>query len=144
MNLPDFKTQMKKDMKPAKIRHFSKGSKIGNSLLTRIRVDRSYLNLHKFSICHADSPECICHAKQESSIHYLIDCFLYSAERQTLFNLVEHYIPKFKTMTKSQKYEILVMGIKTDNPDYNHLNTTITIAVQNYILKTKRFSDNYD
>ena len=144
MNLPDFKTQMKKDMKPAKIRHFSKGSKIGNSLLTRIRVDRSYLNLHKFSICHADSPECICHAKQESSIHYLIDCFLYSAERQTLFNLVEHYIPKFKTMTKSQKYEILVMGIKTDNPDYNHLNTTITIAVQNYILKTKRFSDIYD
>ena len=86
----------------------------------------------------------MCHAKQESSKHFMMDCFLYSAERQTLFNLVEHYIPKFNRMTKTKKYEILVMGINTDDPDYNYLNTTITIAVQNYIFKTERFSIQVD
>ena len=144
MNLLDFKSRLKIDMKPTKVKHFSKGSKMGNSLLTRIRLDRSYLNLHKFSIGQSETPECMCHAKQESSKHFMMDCFLYSAERQTLFNLVEHYIPKFNRMTKTKKYEILVMGINTDDPDYNYLNTTITIAVQNYIFKTERFSIQVD
>ena len=33
------------------------------------------------------------------------------------------------------------MGIHNDNPEYKHTNTTISIAVQNFILKTKRFSE---
>ena len=111
MALPDFKEQLKKELKPAKIKHFSKGSKIGNTLLTRIRIERSDLNLHKFTIGHSETAECLCHAKQESSSHFLIDCFLYSGERQTLFSLVEHYIPNFSNLSKSKKYEILVMGI---------------------------------
>jgi hypothetical protein len=83
----------------------------------------------------------LCHAKNESSLHYLIDCFLYSGERQTLFNLVEHYIPNFNQLNKAKKYEVLVNGIHADNPDYNATNTTISISVQNFIFKTKRFSD---
>ena len=83
----------------------------------------------------------MCHAKQESSLHFIIDCFLYSNERQTLYNLVEQFIPNFKTFNKSKKYEILVMGINTDNPDYNYLNTNITYAIQNFIFRTKRFSE---
>ena len=141
MALPDFKEKMKISLKPPKIKHFSKGSKFGNILLTRIRLDRSDLNLHKFTIGLSDTPECLCHAKQESSLHFIIDCFLYSNERQTLFNLVEQFIPNFKTFSKIRKYETLVIGIHTDNPDYNYLNTNITYAVQNYIFKTKRFSE---
>ena len=141
MALSDFKTKLKANLKPDKIKHFANGSKVGNILMTRIRLDRSDLNLHKFTIGHSDTPQCMCHAKQESSLHYLIDCFLYSNERQTLYNLVEQFIPKFKTFNKAKKYEALVMGIHTDNPDYNYLNTNITYAVQNFILKTKRFSD---
>ena len=135
MALPDFKDYIKIEFKPIKIKHYSKGSKIGNTLLTRIRLDRSDLNLHKFT------PECLCHANKESSLHYLIECFLYSGERQTLYNLVELYIPKFLQLTKSKKYEILVMGINTDNPDYYFTNTKISIAVQHFIFATKRFSD---
>ena len=70
-----------------------------------------------------------------------MDCFLYSGERQTLFNLVEQYIPNFPQLNKSKKYEILVIGSNTDNPDYNFTNTKISIAVQNFIFTTKRFSD---
>ena len=71
----------------------------------------------------------------------MIDCFLYSNERQTLFDLVEQLYPKFKSLSKIRKYEALLMGINTDNPDYKYVNTNITYAVQNFIMKTKRFSE---
>ena len=86
MGLVHFKCKLKQELKPAKFKHFSKGSKLGNKLLTRIRLERSDLNLHKFTIGQSESSECLCHFKQESSQHYLIDCFLYSSERQTLFD----------------------------------------------------------
>ena len=139
--LPDFKDKLKIDMKPNKIKHFSKGSKTGNKLMTRIRMDRSDLNLHKFVIGLSDNPICMCHAKQESSLHFMIDCFLYSVERQTLFGLVEQYVPKFNTLGKFKKYETLIMGVNIDNPDYYHTNMNIMFAVHNFITKTKRFFD---
>ena len=75
MQLSDFKEQIKMEFKPRKHKHFSKGSKIGNKLLTRIRLDRSDLNSHKFTIGHSESAECSCQAKNETSLHYLIECF---------------------------------------------------------------------
>ena len=110
MNLPDFKEQLKRELKPFRYKHFSKGNIIGNSLLTRIRLKRSELNLHRFDINLHDTPECACHAKSESSIHFLMDCFLYTGERQTLFSLVETYIPNFFKQNKTKQLEILLMG----------------------------------
>ena len=133
MTLPDFKEQVKKELKLSKIKHFSKGSKIGNTLLSRIRLDRSDIDLHTLSY------ECLCHAKHELWLHYLIYCFLYSGVRQTLFNMVQHYIQNFNQLNKAMKYEVLVKGIQTDNPEYNSTNTTFLIAVHNFILRTKRF-----
>ena len=138
--LPDFKIRLKNILKPDKIKHFSKGSKTGNIFLTRIRLDRSDLNLHKYSVGKSDSPECACHARQESSYHYMIDCFLYNCERQILYNSVEHYIKNFRNLGKRKQFEILTLGIDIKNPDYNYINTYITYAVQHYIFRTKRFS----
>ena len=121
-------------MKPLKIKHNSQGSKIGNSLLTEIRVGRSDLNLHKFVIGQAETPECLCHFKEESSKHYILDCFLYNAERQTLLTLVEHYIPYFSSISKSNRCNILMYGLHTNNPEYNYMNMKITVALQPYIL----------
>ena len=139
--LIDFKSKMKISLKPNKIKHYSKGSKSGNILLTRIRLDRSDLNLHKFIIGLSDNPNCLCHAKQESSLHFMIDCFLYTVERQTLFCQVEQFVPNFKNLSKTKQYEILVFGLKIENPDYEYTNRSISYAVQNFILKTKRFSE---
>ena len=143
MMLPDFKAQLKRELKPIRFKHFSKGSKIGNSLLTRLRLNRSDLNFHRFEIGLHDTPECSCHAKRESSMHYLMDCFLYYGERQTLYNLVEHYIPNFSKISKTKQFEILLMGICPENPDFITTNTKISIAVQQYILKTKRFKETH-
>ena len=139
--LIDFKSKMKISLKPNKVKHYSKGSKSGNILLTRIRLDRSDLNLHKFIIGLSDNPNCLCHAKQESSLHFMIDCFLYTVERQTLFCQVEQFVPNFKNLSKTKQYEILVFGLKIENPDYEYTNRSISYAVQNFILKTKRFSE---
>ena len=138
--LSDFKEKLKLNLKPKKYRHFSKGSKIGNSLLSRLRLNQSDLNLHKFTVGRSESSECDCHAKSESSFHYLTECFLFSGERQILYSLVEHYIPHFLNISKTKQFEILVMGINIDQPEFNSTNTTIAIAVQKFILSTKRFS----
>ena len=87
-----------------------------------------------------DNPECLCHFREESSKHYILDCFLYTAERQNLFTLVEYFIPTFSRLSKSDKFNILLYGLKTDNSDYDYLNMKITIALQNFIITTKRFN----
>ena len=137
--LPEFKVKIKEKLKPKKHKHFSKGSKNGNILMTRIRLGRSELNMHKFLIGQSESSECSCHFKNESSQHYFIDCFLYSSERQTLFNQVEQFIPKFKSLSKYKQHEIIINGINTNDPQFHYTNTSLSIAVQKFIFKSKRF-----
>ena len=136
----EFKEYINKELKPPKYKHFARGNKVSNSLLTKIRVGRSDLNQHKFTIGLIDSPQCDCYFREESSSHYFLDCFLYVPERQVLFDLFEHYIPKFKTFTKSKKLDIILRGICPERDDLISTNTTLTIAVQNFITHTNRFS----
>ena len=102
MDLNDFKLYIKKELKPPRIKHFARGNKYANTLLTRIRVGRSDLNLHRFTIGLVESPICACHYREESTSHFFLDCFLYTNERQILFSLFEHYIPKFVNLTKKK------------------------------------------
>ena len=140
-DVSEFKICIKNEMKPRRYKHFASGPKTGNALLTRIRVGRSFLNQHKFTIGLADSPECQCHFKTESPEHYFLQCFLYSPERRILLDLIEHNIPKFTNLNKKQKLDIILRGLDIDNPDFTQLNKTLTKYVQNFILSTKRFSD---
>ena len=105
-DIPDFKTSLKQKIKPQKYKHFGKGSKLGNTLITKIRVGRSSLNQHQFTIGISDSPECFCHFKVESPEHYFLDCFLFSLERQNLFDLIEHYVPNFIRLNKRESLKL--------------------------------------
>ena len=140
-DLQDFKSEIKRRFKPPKFKHFSKGSKLGNSLLTRIRLGRSDLKQHRFVIGLSDSPECFCHHKIESSEHFFLDCFLYSLERRILFNLIEHFIPNFHNLNRNKKLDIILKGIDIENQELISTNTTITIAVQKFIISSKRFTE---
>ena len=111
-NLLEFKAFTNTEFKPPRYKHFSRGNKFSNTLLTKIRVGRSDLNQHKFTIGLAESPSCMCHHREESPSHYFLDCFLYLPERQTLFDQIEHYIPRFKTLTKQKKLDIILRGLK--------------------------------
>ena len=99
-SLADFKEYTNKEYKPPKFKHFSRGKKQNNTLLTKIRVGRSDLKQHRYTIGLSDSPQCLCHHREESPSHYFLDFFLYSLERQTLFSLLEHYIHRFPNYSK--------------------------------------------
>ena len=62
-DVQEFKISIKTLKKPTRHKHFSCGSKLGNKLLTQIRVGRSDLNLHKYTLGFSKSPECQCHSK---------------------------------------------------------------------------------
>ena len=59
-SVPDFKEFVNQEFKPPRYKHFSRGNKLSNSLLTKIRVGRSDLNQHKFTIGLVDSSQCDC------------------------------------------------------------------------------------
>jgi hypothetical protein len=142
LNVDDFKINIKNQIKPPKYKHLARGNKYACSLQTRIRIGRSYLNSHSFSIGRADSPKCICEHPNETSLHYITQCWLYTEERRILYEQVEHFIPKFKQVAAKRQYEILMNGYEIDNPELLHINTQIMKITQNFILKTKRFKHN--
>ena len=139
-DLVEFKSEIKIKTKPPKYKHFARGSKFGNTLLTRIRVGRSLLNQHKFTIGLSESPQCLCHFRSESPEHFFLDCFLYTLERQAMISLIEHYVPNFNRLNKKNKLELILRGVNIDNVDFLQTNTILTKSVQNFILQTKRFS----
>ena len=136
-DLVDFKFNLKKRLKPEKQKHFSLGSKLGNKLLTRLRVGRSHLNSHSFAVGRVESPNCLCHAPNETVSHYFLECFLYTVERMTLFDLVRQSVDNFDRLTKARQLEILLFGYP--DKEYSETNKTLTYNVQNYILQTNRF-----
>ena len=138
-DIDDFKAQLKLHLKPARHKHYTKGSKLGNKLLTHLRLGRSYLHDHSFTLGLSDTTACDCSSPHESVTHYLLDCPLYSGDRLTLFGQVAHLIPKFQTFTKKRKAEILLHGFQPNIPDYYHTNISLQYHVQNFVLKTKRF-----
>ena len=138
-NLYDFKEQLKTDIKPERHKHFSFGPNYSNQIMTRFRTGRTNLNLNRFTIGLSDDPSCLCHEKYETSEHFIMDCFIYGAERQNLFNLVEYLIPTFSKLNRKQKFEILTRGIDINNPEFFTTNIRISLAVQTFIMKTKRF-----
>ena len=134
-----FKEKLKLKLKPKKHKHFSWGSKRGNALQTQLRVGRSFLNAHSFSINLADSDLCLC-SRSETTTHYLTQCFLYTEERRLLFNSIEQLIPKFSTFSNKKQSEILLNGINLNADETDVRNSKIVYLVQNFIFKTKRFS----
>ena len=88
MTLLDFKAQLKIDIKPERRKHYQIGPKDSNSLLTRFRTGRTNLNLNRYTIGQSDDPSCMCHFRQESSEHFILDCFVFTVELLTAFFLL--------------------------------------------------------
>ena len=130
----DYKDMLKINLKPEKFRHYSYGRRLGNKLWT---LGRSFLNSHSFAIGRSDSPTCLCPYKNETSLHYLLDCFLYTVECQSLIDQVNQLVTNFDHLSKIEQVDLLLFGI----PDNEQFQTNIDLAklVQTYIFQTKRF-----
>lgn len=105
---------------------FKVGSRLGQILHTRLRLDCSSLNydLHRKSI--VQSPRCACGAV-ETTNHYLLSCPLYNAIRRTLL----HTLPCPPTVNN------LLYG---DERLSYHQNEQLFLKVQQFILASKRFT----
>ena len=137
----DFKSQLKLYLAPKKYKFLSRGDKAANRLLTRIRVGRSYLNAHSFKLQLTESPLCPkCKYHNESTSHFIQTCTAYNEERRTMLGVFEHYIPSFYTFNKQKQLDIILNGFDKDNDILFTTNVSLQYAVQNYIIKTKRFS----
>ena len=138
-----FQTFLGTKLKPHNFKHYARGPKYCNTLLTHIRVGRSYLKSHSFSIGLSDTNICSCNSKVvESPLHYITLCPNFTEMRKTLFDQVEqNYIPQFKKLSLRRQFEILVYGYQPYDPELTVINTKLSILTQNFILKTKRFAE---
>ena len=75
LDFPEYKEKLKLVLKPQKLKHYAYGSKLGNKLWTRLRLGRTFLNSHGYSIGKVPSPACHCYHNNETVQHYMLDCF---------------------------------------------------------------------
>ena len=138
-DLDEFKVSLKSFIKPKRHKFFAFGSKRGCALATQLRVGRTKLNAQSYAIGLSTSSICDCLHPSESTSHHLNNCFLYNTERQTLNGKVQQLIPNFVSLSDSKKTDILLFGVSPNDPDFYHTNIKIQLALQQYLLKTKRF-----
>ena len=110
LDIGDFKLKLKETLKPKMARHFLYGSRLGNKLLTRLRLGRSFLNSHGFAVGKTTSPACQCHYNNETTKHYMMDCFLYTNERRSLFDQIGQLVTNFDRWSQSRKFDLLLFG----------------------------------
>ena len=141
-NVSDFKIDLKVLLTPNRYKFFSKGNKYKCSLLTRIRVGRSLLNEHSFTLGFSDTMSCEkCLAPRESPLHFITQCEAFADLRLIMLNQVRQFIPNIHLLAKNRQYEILVHGYDPDNDELLRYNTKIILATQNFTYDTKRFCD---
>ena len=137
-DITQFKYHLKTYLKPKKHKHFSRGTRLGNSLLTHLRVGRSQLNVHRFALGLSDTEKCLCD-RPETVSHYLNTCFLYSKERHALFTRVCQILPNFISLPDNLKMKVLLEGINLHSEEPDSRNIPLALATQSFIIQTKRF-----
>ena len=124
-------------VKPCKEKLYCFDSKVGNSYQTQIRVGRSQLNAHLFEIGLISTPGCLCGHKQETVSHFLLYCFLYQNERETLLLNILNLVK----VKPSRAYLCNTMLFNDNSPQLvNNCNTNkqIFFHVQHLICTTQR------
>ena len=134
-----FKNSLKTLYKPPKYKHYSIGSKLGNSLVTQLRVGRSYLNGHSHIIGQAESPQCDCGDSHESPQHVLLSCPFYESQRQVMLRTITPIVPGFHQKSLKLRTEILLFGVPPDFTDSITINRTVTLSVQLFLTSINRF-----
>jgi len=97
------------------------------------------LNADFFTLQLNDSDKCLCD-RPETVTHFLHHCFLYQNERHVLQLHIRKLIPKFDILHDNLRTEVLLKGVNLSSNEPDSRNLPIALAVQNFILKTKRFN----
>ena len=105
---------------------------------TQLRLSRSQLNDHLFSIRLSPSSKCLCGAVENTS-HFLLDCFLYNEERLCLFNDLRGVLEKrIDRYSRNELVQILLNGEYPSDPGKYAHNKQLFSYVQKFLVSTKR------
>ena len=127
--LKAFSNRLNKDhVSPPK--WFNSGCRKYNILHARLRMLCSPLNDHLYSHIHVvDSPACPCGHERENNKHYLMDCPLYDAARQTLFNSLQQI--GFECTLANMLYGSAAYSVNKNTQAFN--------LIQDFIENSERF-----
>ena len=111
----------------------------GIKLLTRLRLNFSHLNEYKFRHNFNDmvDPMSTCGLEQETTLHYLLRCSIYSTQRQELLNIVCVLNPSLKNYSNEKLLNILLYGSENFNCN---MNKDILKATIKFLKISKRFN----
>lgn len=111
--------------------HYYSGCRLGQILHTRLRMNSSSLNSHIFLRNLTDSPNCRC-GSIETNSHFLLFCPLYRNLRRDLIDSVTQLSTGITV-----NEQLLLYG---SNELTDKQNCDLFLLVQNFIIKTKRFT----
>ena len=133
----DFKKNMEDLIDPDKPDSFnSVGSKLGNILHTRLRLQASSLNAHKFAFGQASSTQCLCGHRREDNPHYFLHCPIHIEHREELFHALTLLLNQdFGHLSSVTQIDLLLNGPKGKSSTIQKT----ALAIQNFIFKTNRF-----
>ena len=108
-------------------------------LLTRLRLQFSHLNEHKFGHGFNDTvdPFCACRNEIETIEHFFLHCHFYNSQRKELFNSLKKLDPYLPKLNPKNQVQFLLYGFQTN--DTKTLNCDILKNVITYIKATARF-----
>ena len=134
-----FKNRLLSFIRPVQNSVFNIFDPKGLKLLTRLRLEFSNLNEHRFrhNFEECVSPLCSCSLKTEDTEHYLQHCHRFTPLRINLMNSVNSVLYNFESLSDIDKNEILLYG---DPRLDNNKNRIIVEATLNYIKVYERFS----
>ena len=111
----------------------------GIKLLTRLHLDLSHLNKHKFKhgFKNTINPICICGGDVESINHFFLHCPESCEARQTIFGNIQ----SIDKMSLSQKKSLLTQLLLYSDPKPNsYVNAFILNSAIEFILSSGRFN----
>ena len=106
---------------------FSIHNPVDVKLLTRLRLQLSHLNEHKFRNGFEDtiSPMCSSNMEIESNKHFLLRCHFYSSQRLELFDELNKINSSFFKLSSKDQVIILLYGYSTKK----------SISLNEYIIR---------
>ena len=112
---------------------------LGVKLLTRLRLQFSHLNKHKFRHGFGDTVRtmCGCNAEIEDTEHFLLRCHFYSTQRFDFFNNINKVELSFTRLGTKEHAHILLHGYPPNKS--NNLNQDIIKCVINFLKKSGPF-----
>ena len=134
-----FKSRLLSFIRPIQSDVYNIFDPIGLKFLTRLRLDFSHLNEHRFRHNFQDclNPLCSCSLQTEDTIHYLLHCHHFSQHRIDLINSVKYIFEDFDSLSDNAKKDLLLYG----DPRFDiNKNKFILEATLFYIKSTERFS----